>query len=552
MANEELESLMESYFAPSEEKTLSLNEIENMIKEVFILERAAPTGGRFSMNIPIPKLVPTESWGDPNSQARQDITRIFASITREPNIRARIDHVNSFLDPVQAQRKAPGGKINAIMNMMQIIESLQACLNDYNESSAGFVFEGFMAALTGGKQIAGRVGGTLPIEDFVAFTEQDGESVPTSLKLLSPKTGIHGSFTNLVDYLYLRGGSGMPKIKYIVAYKAKEGENVSKLAVWDFTITRENFVEMMTRSSKNNAALIGPMAQEMAEHTSNFNDSPEWRLTMAQILARTPGYNTKRGMFVLNLTDDGQFYVADEPETGGQSGSNVAYGNVAPGGKLASKNAIYSAAETAGFEHSRENGPDFDTWWASIPEEEKAAAKLYGASKATRRKNTEEVKKRFDRGVKHAEEGMEGNESPEAVQEMMYSFGSFHEREKQLMAEENALMEGGKGGADSGKQWTLTSGHITDMTSLLNTEMYGEINLSSQNIAAISKIFIEKLGEDLMALLENTKNFAENIGKYFSLEDRSVASEANRTAQAQGTNIVNSLAKRAQEDKPTE
>ncbi len=44
---------------------------------------------------------------------------------------------------------------------MMIIEALQACLNDYSESSAGFVFEGFMAAVTGGKQIAGRVGGTL-------------------------------------------------------------------------------------------------------------------------------------------------------------------------------------------------------------------------------------------------------------------------------------------------------------------------------------------------------------------------------------------------------
>ena len=145
---------------------------------------------------------------------------------------------------------------------------------------------------------------------------------------------------------------------------------------------------------------------------------------------------------------------------------------------------------------------------------------------------------------------MEGNESPEAVQEMMYSFGSFHEREKQLMAEENALMEGGKSASDAGSQWTLTSKNISDMTGLLSTEMYGEINLSSQNIAAISKIFIEKLGEDLMTLLENTKNFAENIGKYFSLEDRSVASEANRTAQAQGTSIVSSLAKRAQEDDP--
>ena len=156
---------------------------------------------RFSMSIPIPKLNPNEAWGDPNSQSRQDIDRIFASITRQPSVQARIDHVNSFVDPVRAQRKGTGDRFNAILNMMMIIEALQACLNDYSESSAGFVFEGFMAAVTGGKQIAGRVGGTLPIEDFVT-----GDEEAVSLKLLSPNTGIHGSFTNLIDFLFVMNG----------------------------------------------------------------------------------------------------------------------------------------------------------------------------------------------------------------------------------------------------------------------------------------------------------------------------------------------------------
>ena len=96
---------------------------------------------------------------------------------------------------------------------MMIIEALQATLNDYNEASAGFVFEAFMAALTGGFQESGRVGGTLPIEDFAT---RAGENV--SLKLLGPDTPIHGSFTNLMDYLFIRGGEGLPEIKYLIAY----------------------------------------------------------------------------------------------------------------------------------------------------------------------------------------------------------------------------------------------------------------------------------------------------------------------------------------------
>ena len=104
----------------------------------------ASEGGRFSFSIPIPRLVPTEAWGDPSSQSRKDIERIFASITRQPDIKARIAHVNSFLDPKEAVKKAPGGKVNTVLNMLQIIEALQSTLNDYNESSAGFVFEGFI------------------------------------------------------------------------------------------------------------------------------------------------------------------------------------------------------------------------------------------------------------------------------------------------------------------------------------------------------------------------------------------------------------------------
>jgi len=39
---------------------------------------------RFSVDIDLPKLIPTESWGDPGSQSRQEVERIFASVTSSP------------------------------------------------------------------------------------------------------------------------------------------------------------------------------------------------------------------------------------------------------------------------------------------------------------------------------------------------------------------------------------------------------------------------------------------------------------------------------------
>jgi hypothetical protein len=230
------------------------------------------------MSIPIPKLNPNEAWGDPDSQSRKDIDRIFASITRQGGIKERIQHVNSFVDPKTAERKGRGKRFNAILNMMMIIEALQACLNDYSESSAGFVFEGFMAALTGGSQQADRVGGTLPIEDFVT-----GDNENVSLKLLSPNTGIHGSFTNLVDYLFLRGGAGEPEIKYLIGRKNSDGDDVSQLAIFDFVISRENFMTIM-ESSKKNRALLGDeeTKNRLKIQIQNFSDSSKWKARNAR------------------------------------------------------------------------------------------------------------------------------------------------------------------------------------------------------------------------------------------------------------------------------
>ena len=78
--------------------------------------------------------------------------------------------------------------------------------------------------------------------------------------------------------------------------------------------------------------------------------------------------------------------------------------------------------------------------------------------------------------------------------------------------------------------------------------MYGILDMSQNNIDELVKIYVEKLGEDLISLLENTKNFSENIGRYFSADDRSEAATANRTAREQGEEIVNSLEERAKEE----
>ena len=469
--------------------------------------------GRFSFSIPIPKLVPSEAWGDPSSQSRKDIERVFASITRQPDIRARIEHVNSFLDPAQAVRKAPGGKVNAVLNMMQIIEALQATLNDYSESSAGFVFEGFMAALTGGRQEAGRVGGTLPIEDFIT-----GDSENVSLKLLSPNTPIHGSFTNLIDYLFIRGEAGVPSIKYLIAYKDNENDAVARLAFWDFEINRDNVVDIMTLS--NNGDRIGPNAGALKQHIGNWNEGPEWKLKMRQLLATSPGYSD-RGMFYKNLADDGNFTIRADAEPD-PAVKQKQFQLMLKQGKF---NQLYAAAEEAGAEAAETGGPTFQDWKKNLD-----LTDLPGPTSQKAIEFMKRLKANWDKGVESA--------NKEEVVSESY-FGDFHEDEKRHLREE-LLLEGGSKG-DKKSQFSISRTDMDKISPVAATEFYGVLDMGQDNINQLVKIYIDKIGEDLMRLLETTKNFSENIGRYFSADDRTEAVQANQQAIEQGNQIVTRL-----------
>jgi len=517
--------------------TLTPNHLLEMIEEMMSLvdsDVTAIAGGpgdlneaeRFSMTIPIPKLTPSEAWGNPDSQSRKDIDRIFASITRQGGIKERIQHVNSFVDPKTAERKGRGKRFNAILNMMMIIEALQACLNDYSESSAGFVFEGFMAALTGGHQHADRVGGTLPIEDFVT-----GDSENVSLKLLSPKTGIHGSFTNLVDYLFLRGGAGEPEIKYLIGRKnANDGDDVSQLAIFDFVISRDNFMAIMS-SSKKNRALLEPSAAELGEHIKVFKeDSPEWRIKMQKILENVTGYTG--GMFSKNVDPTGQFKPEEESDLAHRKSSDYRK-EMVRGYKMNAESSAEAAA-AAGEE------PNFEKWvkaqsdnlkytmpLVKDPEDEAEVAK----AQKKQQRNLVNLQKAYNAAYAAAAE--------EAQQIAESHFGSFHVREVRLMKEERVLMEGGRSG---GSQWEITQPLMDKLRNVINTQFYGEINMSDENIKACAAIYIGKLKEDMMTLLETTKSFTENVGKYFSSDRRSTAMNANQRAQTEGKEVVKLLA----------
>ena len=464
-----MEKYVEDYY--TEKVTLSelTKLIESQLEGKGLLTEEKKSGGRFSVTIDLPSLAPSEAWGDPDSQDREQILKIFSVVRGGRDIGAKLADINKFLDPVAAKRRRSPG---VIINMMMVVEALQATLNDFNESAAGFVFEGFMAALTGGKQIAGKVGGTLPIEDFVAFSDY-GDGSPVSLKLLTLEGVTKGSYTNLVDYLIVRGE---PSIKYLIAFKFTPNDNVDQLQLWEFEINHSNFITFIENVGGGDDLLGYPLSRRDFEELEKAfaalasQDSKENRMRAGAAILKTPGY--RRGLIPKFLEANGL-----NPE---------------------------EAAKMMSPEEREE-------------EEKKAE------------------KKRKDL-LRKKEKGEKDIERFQSREDAMNE--TFHSREKQHLQEE-LLMEG----RGDGTQWKATWPQIKRLGDDINLQTFGAIDLSQDRIDQLAEIYSEKLKGDVMTLLTETKNLADNIGSYYREKRRAKAQAAAGTALQSSEKISDVLEK---------
>jgi len=167
------------------------------------------------------------------------------------------------------------------------------------------------------------------------------------------------------------------------------------------------------------------------------------------------------------------------------------------------------------------------------PEDQDEVAKAH----KTQQRNLTKLQKAYNDA--YTEAAATKDEEDQQVAES--HFGAFHVREKRMMKEERTLMEGG--GRDGGSQWEISRAGMNNLPELADVQYYGMLNLSDENIKAVSKIYIEKLKGDMMSLLKTTKSFTENVGKYFSADRRSTAMNANKQAQTEGEEVVELLQK---------
>jgi len=227
----------------------------------------------------LPKFSPNEAWGDPASQDRQTIGKIFSTVGGGASIEGKLKFLQQIADP--------GNKITSprrIISTLIILESLAAVVNSFSSSAAGFVFEGFLSALLMGKQEAEiSAKGNLPIQDLIAFSEIGG-GTPVSLKLLNEKTNIEGSYTNLVDALDEFG-----EMIYIVA--RKKGD---ELVLEQFTLTRDNFMDAISMAASGKSRTKDVNLMKLPKRTPEssiryIQGLPTWE-EKYEALSQTAGY----------------------------------------------------------------------------------------------------------------------------------------------------------------------------------------------------------------------------------------------------------------------
>tara|TARA_R110002110_G_scaffold101966_2_gene258798 strand:+ start:1664 stop:2986 length:1323 start_codon:yes stop_codon:yes gene_type:complete len=289
-----LEKLIEKHFKTTHNAGVGLKDLIDIVEEqikslgdkVQITEAAPsdPTpvdveaGKKFVLSLP--KFSPTENWGDPASLERGQVNQIFRAIGGGASLPEKLAFIKRLQEPdnnISSPRR--------VISTLIVLEALNATINSFGASTAGFVFEGFLAALLGGKQEAEvSEKGNLPIQDIIAFTEYGSANVPMSLKLLKNTTDVKGSYTNLIDAL-----DEFQEMVYVVVYKEGGDREVSEIDMRQFVFRRDNFLQAITINSGGQklVSLEGKSPQESLSILTN--PELDWP-TQYALLTRTAGY----------------------------------------------------------------------------------------------------------------------------------------------------------------------------------------------------------------------------------------------------------------------
>ena len=188
------------------------------------------------------------------------------------SLREKIIRISNFVRAEPSDAGVKGASISDVMTHIVFLDTFANILLHFNESSAGFTFEGFLAVLLEGEAIPPGAGG---IEDVI-----DNGKRPFSLKLISDSDGeVKGSYHDLIGHFtkeelqnpnspeYLEGAGAEGKMTYLVVLKTglgkseiesslKDRQREGVLKFYQFDFNAENFLEIMKSNVHNKDLLL--------------------------------------------------------------------------------------------------------------------------------------------------------------------------------------------------------------------------------------------------------------------------------------------------------
>ena len=285
----DLNKLVAEAYENERNKDFSFDRLVEMVESMMILqeslgvikEETLPKGSQTPVGkpvqtremvlrrIPIPQFTEL-GWGTaatvedgnvtiPTSQERQTLALYLNQIAPEAkgDFQAKINALNQFIQDAGDPQKIQQMNIQTSMSFLVFYRTLSMIISNFNASSAGFLFESFLAVLLDaekGRQVPASAGST--IADIIV--EPEGSQVPISLKLYSEKTiKVGGSFRQLIDDLTNQFG----QMDYLVAAKNFTGDTdkaVDSLKFYYFVFTLANIVKMIDYVNLEKELLILP------------------------------------------------------------------------------------------------------------------------------------------------------------------------------------------------------------------------------------------------------------------------------------------------------
>ena len=356
---------------------------------------------------------------------------------------------------------------------------------------------GWLSALLQGRQEADRTDkGNLPIQDLVAFTQlkEGTPTVPVSLKLLSPKTKVEGSYTNLVDALFDEENFN-GHMYYVVARKLE-----NHITIEGFDINRSNFIDLMTLQggAKGTTKLKGSGA-------SLFEVSD-------RDILRKYGIRNGRPATVIDFLNS----LAPSSMPGGEGGDYLNEKAEAMYDVLIRTSGYTQLSrKLSQFEKEKQEadqqGQEQDGTDPATPESRELMFKRAAARQAERGLSDEEQeqlrKAREDAGL------------AEVSRAQKKAIKRFSEREM-LLTE------------SSQTQWTLSTKQIEilERENVITLAQLGELPKTREKVIDVAVMHMDTVREKFMILFKAFADLNENINKYITFPKRDAAIKAGERA----------------------